>query len=261
MAKSLQFSLQRKMQNISHNIANIMSPGYKRKVCEMESMLPLAFEAYLEEFEKPGELRKKKTVYQEYGTAVRIIEVWRDFNPGAVEVTNRPLDIAIENGKGLFQYRLPNGSIAYSRAGNLQVDSEGFLVDPNGHPLEPAIQIPREAENLMINKNGQVFIQLFNEPYQRNIGQIRLAVFNHPEHLRSVSQNLYSLTPLAGEPTTVIPGDENSGFIRQNSLEYSNVNIMEEMVDMLLTQRMFQLVVGAQNGLIDMLKAACELKA
>ncbi|MFC1771330.1 flagellar hook-basal body protein [Candidatus Margulisiibacteriota bacterium] len=264
MAKSLQFQLQRKMQILTSNIANITSPGFKRKVVRLESTMPSGpleeTIAYLDNHKDYLDLFKKKQRMPEYGSPVRIIEIRRDYTPGTLEVTNRDTDLAITNGPGFFQFRTPDGAIKYSRGGNLAVDYDGNLVDQNGNPLEPAIRLPRGYTNLVITEEGRVFAQIYNDTKQREIGQITLATFKRPEELADVGQNLMKATPYAGEPVVKIPGEEEAGKIAQGSLELGNVNILDQMMEIVLVTRMFHMIAGAQSGVHKMMKVGADLK-
>jgi flagellar basal-body rod protein FlgG len=264
MAKSFQFQLQRKMQVISSNIANIQSPGYRMKVVQMESTLPWGD---IEEVISKNETRedfydlfRKKTVYPEYGQAVRILEVQRKTDQGTLEVTNRDLDLAIVDGDGLFQVSMPNGSTAYTRAGNFKLNEERYITDQNGHYVEPRIQLPEETSSVFFSAEGQVLVNLHTDPRQREIGQLTLATFKRPEELRDIGQNLYTETPYSEEPIVQIPGEQKTGRIKQRVLELSNVSIIDQMMEMLFTQRQFHLIVGAQDAVIGLLKTGADLK-
>ena len=160
MAKSALFSFQRKMQLITNNIANAETIAFKKKRTEMESLFPLVLERSFSEFEETvvglGKRRKK---FIEYGQGVRISAVTKDLTRGTLEITNQPLDMAID-GRGFLQFRMPDGSISYSRAGNLHQDQEGNVVNANGHPLEPAIRIPRNVTEVIINEEGRIFARV-----------------------------------------------------------------------------------------------------
>ncbi|MFC1755056.1 flagellar hook-basal body protein [Thermoproteota archaeon] len=259
MAKSFQWSTQRRMQVITTNIANAKTPGFKLQRINMESILPTPFEDVIAEMVAEGDIIKKKRRHMEYGLASRIIDTQRKFEQGSLEFTNRPLDLAIVGGRGLFQYRLSDGRIAYSKAGNMKTDNEGYIVDPNGHRLEPAIQIPQGTTDFMINEEGRVFVQLDNEPVQQEIGQIVLADFDNIEALRSYGQNLFIQTLLSGDPILRRPSEEGAGRISQNTLELSNVNLIEEMMNMMITHRSFEYCVNAQSSVEDLLKEAMKL--
>jgi flagellar basal-body rod protein FlgG len=263
MAKSYHYGLQRRMQLIANNVANSMTPGFKSKQIQFEATFPPDFERLLKAYEAPGDrhyLWEQKAVFPEYMSAIRISQIYRDFSPGAIEVTNKPLDIAIENGTGLFQFRMTNGHYGYSRAVNLSMDSEGYLGDPNGHPLEPAVKIPVMARDIVINDKGQVFATIGEDIEPRQIGQILLTHFSQPAELNDAGQNIYLQTPLAGEPTLMEPGRENIGTIRQGSLELANVDLIDAMFDMLLCQRSFEVSCGTMDEMEAMIKFAGEFK-
>lgn len=259
MGKSAMFAFQRKLQIVANNIANAQTVGFKKSRPEMESMFPLVMEGVLSESDEstPGTQRRKK--YAEYGSGVRITEVSKDFEKGTLEVTNQPLDLAVDGTYGLFQVRMPDGSIAYTRAGNFHLDSQGSIVDPNGHPLEPAIQIPKGTTDIVINEEGNVYVQVNGATTPQEIGQLALATFQNQGGLREVGQNLYVETAASGSPSLETPGQNGAGAVRQRSLEFSNVNVIEEMMNMILTQRSFELIVKSIQTGEAMLKAASDL--
>ncbi len=259
MGKSLTFALQRRMQNITDNVANIETPGHKRKTMEMESLFPQVMERVIAEFEDPNvPLRRKKQFYQEFGTGMRIAQIQKDMTQGGLNVTNRELDLAIQ-GEGFFQFLMPDGTMAYARAGNLKQSQGGVLTDMHGHPIQPEVRIPSSVQNLNIRPNGEVYVQATAASKPQQIGQIVLAKFEHPEDLRSIGQNLYRATPQAGDPSVGSPQQEDRGMIQQGALELANVNIIEEMVDMMHTQRMFELMAGAINSATDIVKNAQDI--
>lgn len=259
MAKSAMFAFQRKLQVIVNNISNSQTVGYKRRTVEMESMFPLVMESVLNEGDDStvGNSTSRKR-YIEYGQGVRIADIRKDMTPGTIEVTNQELDMAID-GQGFFQVRMPDGQVAYSRAGNFHTDAEGNVLDPNGHPLEPSLRLPRERSEVIINGEGKVFVQTIGDPNPREVGQILLAVFQNPGGLKDVGQNLYLQTAASGDPTYEIPGRSTAGSVAQRSLEFSNVNVIEEMMAMVLCQRAFDVTVKAINSGDAMLKSGSDL--
>jgi flagellar basal-body rod protein FlgG len=259
MAKSALFAFQRKLQVIVNNISNAQTVGYKRRSVEMESLFPLVLESVINEGDDSsvGASRSRKR-YVEYGQGVRIADIRKDMTPGSIEVTNQPLDMAID-GAGFFQFRLADGQLAYGRAGNLHVDAEGNVVDPNGHPLEPSVRLPREYSEVIINEEGKVFVQTNGDPNPREVGQVLLAVFPNGAGLKDVGQNMYLPTAASGDPTFEVPGRGLAGAIRQRALEFSNVNVIEEMMSMVLCQRAFDVTVKAINSGDAMLKSGSDL--
>ena len=226
---------------------------------EMESIFPLVLERAYSEFDEiaPGAGRKRKK-YLEYGQGVRIVDVTKDFSTGTIEVTNQQLDVAIE-GRGFLQFTLPDGTMGYSRAGNLHMDSEGNLLNPNGHPLEPQITVPSNTTEVIINEEGEIFAQTPSSSEPTEIGQIYVSRFPNPGGLKDIGQNLFKATASSGDPSMAIPGEDGVGKIKQRALEFSNVNIIEEMMNMLLCQRTFELVNSTIKAADQMLKESSNI--
>ena len=259
MAKSGTYAFQVKMQVIADNIANAQTVGHKKQDMHTESLFPHALQDALSEIANPEiTIGQKKRRYQEFGSAVRLADIDKDFSQGTLEQTNRPLDLAIK-GEGFFQYRMPQGMVSYSRAGNLYLDSGRNLVGPDGNPLEPPISIPQDATQVMINDSGQVFVKMRNDPNAQELGQVLIATFPRQKFLRSVGQNMFRASEDSGLPQVSVPGTNGAGQVKQKSLEYSNVNLIEEMMNMLLTERSFQIVVGSINSIGDLIKASMDV--
>ena len=259
MSKSAFFAFERKMQVVANNIANAQTTGFKRRRVEMESLFPLILERAYSEFEdQVSGNRNKRKKYLEYGQGVRIADITKDFKTGTIEVTNQPLDFAIE-GAGLFQFRMPDGTLAYGRSGNFHLDADGNMLNASGHPLEPAIRIPRNANEIIVNQEGRVFVRVNNQVQPQEVGQLMLSRFQNPEGLKDIGQNLYHETAASGTPESIMPGLNGTGSVRQRALEFSNVNIVEEMMTMLLTQRSFELVVKSIKSADEMLKLASDI--
>lgn len=259
MAKSSTFAFQRKMQMVADNIANSTTVGFKGHNMQMESLFPNVFERVVSEFEDPNvPIGKKRRRYVEFGSGIRIAEITKDMRQGTIEITNRPLDLAIQ-GKGFFQFRMPDGSLSYGRAGNLHQDFEGNLMDPNGHPLEPPVRVPRNTSEIIIDESGRIFAQVNNEAIPREVGQLILANFQNEQGLKGIGQNLYIQTSASGEPIFQEPGSEAAGVIRQRALEFSNVSVIDELVKMLLTQRSFEVNIKSIKIADDMIKSSTEI--
>lgn len=259
MAKSAMFAFQRKLQVITSNIANSQTVGYKRRATEMESLFPLILEGVLTESDQAVQgTQNSRRKYVEYGQGVRIAEIRKNMEKGSIEITNQPLDMAID-GQGFFQFRQPDGTLSYGRAGNFHTDAEGNVVGPNGHPLEPSLRIPNNTTEVIINEEGRVYVQVNNETTPREIGQILLANFTNPAGLVDVGQNLYRDSAASGEPRFETPGRDSMGYIRQRALEFSNVNVIEEMMNMVMTQRAFEVTVKAIQSGDSMLKTGSDI--
>jgi flagellar basal-body rod protein FlgG len=254
VAKTTLYAFQRKLQVITNNISNAQTVGYKEQRVELETLFPLAFERAITEFDETGAMGKRRRKIMEFGTGVRISSISRNFNSGTIEITNQPLDLAVAGGPGLFQFRLPDGTFAFSRAGNLHQDAEGNVVSASGYPLEPALKLPRNTTQIIINEEGRVFVQVNNESTPSEIGQIMLASFQNPAGLKESGQNLLVETTASGEPNYETPGKNGVGKIQQRALEFSNVNIVEQMMNMVMVQRIFDVAVKAINAIDTILK-------
>lgn len=260
VAKSATYALEKQMGMISDNIANVNTVGHKSQRMDFENMFPIVFERVVSEFddENAGKGKSRRT-FNQYGQGVRLSQVVRNMEQGAIEITNNPLDLAIQ-GKGFFQYRMPDGSVAYGRAGNLHQDKAGNLLSPNGYQLDPPIRIPQGTTNLIVNEDGRVFVQVAGDQTPREIGQIVLATFQNDEGLRAIGENLYVATDASGEATLQEPGKESAGTIRQRALEYSNVNIIEQLMQMMVIQRSFDIAVKAIKASDKILQVGADIK-
>ena len=177
------------------------------------------------------------------GLGVRVESVQADFAQGAFEQTNRPLDWAIV-GDGLFQVTDPSGQILYTRAGNFGVNANGQIVTSSasdGRLLEPAITIPQDTVGIVVSPEGLVSVQQAGTPQLQQVGQIQLARFVNPQGLLKLGENLFQETVSSGPPLQGNPGTVGLGQIRQNALENSNVNPVNQLIDLITTQRAFEL--------------------
>jgi flagellar basal-body rod protein FlgG len=247
------------MIDITNNLANARTVGFKRGKTEMESLFYLekTFQRRLEE-----EMREEGTkpyAPLEFGTGVRIAATPRDFAQGNIEVTSNPFDFAVQ-GEGFLSFRLPDGTIGYGRAGNLHVDNEGNVVDPNGRLLEPQITLPARTTNVVVRQDGTVIVNVDNQIDQIEVGQITLARFTNPSGLKAVGQNLFVSTPSSGDPIIGVANEEGFGYIQQYALENSNVDVISEMMRMVMVQRVFETVSKAVQVYDGMLTALERIK-
>jgi flagellar basal-body rod protein FlgG len=257
-------AFQKDMINITNNVSNAQTVGYKKSRVEFENLFPTILDEVianlddddLSNLEQAKHISNKNAL--EIGTGVKAAAVTKDFTQGTMQVTNRDLDIAIK-GNGFLTFRLNDGSNAYSRAGNLQIDNEGNLVDINGHLLDPPIKIPDNTTNITISDDGRVLIRLNNELNEREVGQFMVAQFVNPSGLQSIGQNLFKETEASGEVSLEIPGKSAAGSIEQRALEFSNVDIISEMMRMVITQRAFDIISKAVQSGEAMLRAATDI--
>ncbi|MCX5750685.1 MAG: flagellar basal-body rod protein FlgG [Candidatus Saganbacteria bacterium] len=255
-------ALEQEISNITNNLANASTVGFKKSRTEMESLYYVQRD-FSEELERAVRRRegvlKEFTLPIEMGTGVRVAATTKDFTQGTIEVTNRPFDLSIQ-GDGFFQYQMQDGTVAYGRAGNLHVDNDGNLVDSNGHFIEPRLTIPPEATQVSIRSDGTVLVKINNELESSEIGQINIARFSNSNGLKSLGQNLFASTDSSGDPIIGNPGDDGYGTITQYSLENSNVDVITEMMQMVMVQRVFDTIAKAVQSYDAMLTAIGNMK-
>ncbi|MES2238418.1 MAG: flagellar basal-body rod protein FlgG [Pseudomonadota bacterium] len=221
---------------ISNNLANVSTNGFKRARAVFEDLL-------YQTMRQPGAQSSQQTQIPSglmLGTGVRPVSTERNFSQGSLQRTEGPLDIAI-NGNGFFQIQMPDGTLAYTRDGSLQLDSTGQIVTSSGYPLSPAITIPSTATSVSISRDGIVSYTEQGVTTPTQIGTIQLAGFINNGGLQSMGENLFVETASSGTPTPNTPGTNGVGLLNQGYVETSNVNVAEELVTMIQTQRAYEL--------------------
>ena len=222
---------------ISHNIANMNTTAYTRRRAEFQDLLYQNLRRVGSESSDAGTIVPAGV---QVGLGVKIAAVYRITEQGNLTLTENTFDLAI-NGNGYFQVQLPNGEIAYSRAGSFQLSANGELVTADGFIVEPAITIPTDAVDVSINPNGQVLVKQDGQVAPANVGQLDLAIFSNEAGLLAVGDNLFLETPASGTPTTGTPGSTGIGTIQQGFLEPSNVNVVEEISNLITAQRAYEM--------------------
>lgn len=238
---------------ISNNLANVNTTGYKRSQAVFEDLL-------YQIVRQPGAQSSQQTQIPsglQLGTGVRAVATQKLFTQGGVDQTDNPLDISIE-GRGFFQILLPDGTTAYTRAGNFQIDGQGMLVTANGYQLQPAITVPQELQTLTVGRDGVVTATLISGAVQQ-LGQIQLANFVNPAGLLSTGENLFIETVASGAPQVNNPGVNGVGNLNHKYKETSNVNVGEELVNMVIAQRAFELNSRAISTSDQMLQRLTQL--
>ncbi len=227
---------QTRIDAIANNLANVNTTAYKRSRANFEDMLYETIQgSQLVHYEGTETLAPIQI-----GRGVRLADMQRIHTQGGFEQTDNPFDVAIE-GDGFFQVQMPNGSMAYTRDGTFTRSADtGTLVTHAGFMLEPEITIPPEATQVTISPTGGVSAILGNSGETVELGQIELARFSNPSGLFSLGGNNYQATPASGEPMTGTPMEDGFGQLQQGSLESSNVEIVQEMVDMITAQRAYE---------------------
>lgn len=252
-------SLQDDILNITNNLSNAQTVAFKKGRAEMESLffVEKSFKDLLYE-EMSG--AETVPVNVEYGTGVRVASTPKDFTQGAIDTTKNALDLAIQ-GEGFFPVKMPDGTTAYTRAGNFHIDNEGNLVDPNGRILEAQIVFPEGTTTVVVSADGTVMAAVNNENSLTEIGQISLARFTNPSGLKSIGQNLYQTSESSGLPSVGTASVDGYGAINQFSLEQSNVDVISEMMRMVIVQRVFDTVTKAVQSYEGMLTALERMKS
>ena len=252
--------MEKKLNTISNNLANIETTAYKKQRCNFEDL-------YYDNLRYPG----SQDINGEFtatgiaiGVGTRVTSIQSDFSLGSITETGRDLDIAI-TGDGFFRCTDPfTEEIFYSRAGNLSVNADGILVlgsSHTGRQLEPVITIPPGTEKIQIDDSGLIWVAQNGDVQQlQNIGQIELATFINPEGLLRVGENLYRETEASGEPIVNNPGINGMGMLKSQHLEMSNVAPVIELIDMITSQRAYELNSKSTQTGDQILQAVISIK-
>ena len=227
---------QTQLDVISNNLANVNTNGFKRSRAVFEDLL-------YQTVRQPGAQSSQQTQLPsglQIGTGVRPVATERIFTQGNVNQTNNDKDLAIQ-GNGFFQILLPDGTTAYTRDGSFQTDSQGQMVTSSGYTLQPPITIPLNTTKLTVGRDGTVSIMQAGSTATTQIGTIQVATFINPAGLESRGENLYVETAASGTPNPNTPGTNGAGALWQGYVETSNVNVVEELVNMIQTQRAYEI--------------------
>jgi flagellar basal-body rod protein FlgG len=227
---------QTNMDVTANNLANVSTNGFKRARAVFEDLL-------YQTLRQPGAQSSQQTQLPsglQLGTGVRPVATERIFTQGNLQQTGNPLDIAVSGG-GFFQILLPDGSTAYTRDGSFHTDSQGQIVTSSGFQVQPAITIPANSLNVTIARDGVITVTRAGSAAVTQIGSLQLANFVNPAGLQSMGENLYLETAASGTASTNAPGSAGLGLLNQGYVETSNVNVVEELVNMIQTQRAYEI--------------------
>lgn len=227
---------QTRMDTIANNLANANTTGFKKSTADFEDLLS-------ETIRSPGEPLPNggsAPIPLQVGLGVRTASATRTFTQGDMSMTNNAFDLAIE-GPGLFRVLRPNGEIGYTRAGNLRVDADGRLVTHRGELVDPLISVPKDATSFTVASDGLVTAKVPGQLTPVELGRIELANFVNPAGLESLGGNIYAESAASGQPIVARPGENGLGSLAQGYLEGSNVKAVEEMVNMITTQRSYEI--------------------
>jgi flagellar basal-body rod protein FlgG len=236
IAKTGMEGQQAKLDAISNNLANVGTNGFKRGGVVFEDLMYQNLRAPGAAAGEQGQLPTGLQV----GLGVRVAASTRHFGQGTLQQTANNFDLAIQ-GQGFFQVQMPDGTTGYTRDGAFQVDANGQLVTKEGYTVLPGITVPAQALGVTVGLDGTVTAGMPGQPEPQPLGQIQIASFINPAGLDPRGQNIYSETAASGGPITGEPGAEQFGTLLQGFVEGSNVNVVEELVSMIATQRAYEL--------------------
>lgn len=227
---------QTRMAVVSNNLANVSTTGFKKGRAIFEDLL-------YQNIRQPGAQSSQNTILPSglsLGVGVRTVATEKLFSQGNLELTENSLDVAID-GHGFLQILMPDGTIAYTRDGAFQLDNQGQVVTAGGLLLQPPITIPPNSQSITIGKDGTVSVQVAGQAANQQVGNLQLADFVNPTGLQSIGDNLFLETAASGAPQSGTPGLNGMGSVIQGFVESSNVNVVEEMVNMIETQRAYEM--------------------
>jgi flagellar basal-body rod protein FlgG len=237
------------IDTIANNIANVNTTGFKQGRAEFQDLL-------YQNIRPAGTSASSSTQYPvglQLGLGTRPVATDRLYRQGDFRQTGNPLDLVVE-GKGFFQVRLPSGELAYTRDGSFHVNAQGAVVTAAGDPLEPQITIPADAQEIVIGSDGTVSVTQSGQAAAQQVGTIQIASFQNPSGLSALGGNLFQETAASGTATAGTPGENGLGRINQGVLEQSNVSVVEEMVNMIVAQRAYEVNSRAVRTADDMLQ-------
>lgn len=246
---------QLRVDNISNNLANVNTVGFKKSKLEFQDLL-------YQTLRQPGEQTSDRTMSPtglQVGLGVKAAANQRAFGQGSLVETQNPMDVAIQ-GDGFFQILRPDGSVTYTRDGSFKISGDGVIVTADGYSLEPEITVPEDASEVNITSGGQIEVSINGQKIPEEIGQIELAKFVNPAGLKAIGGNLYQTTIASGDAVVGIPGTEQFGDLKQRYLETSNVEVVGEMIDLITSQRAYEITSKAIQTSEEMLQIANQLK-
>lgn len=243
------------VDNIANNLANVNTTGFKRSRVEFQDVL-------YQNFRRAGSVTAIGTeapVGLSVGYGTRPSATVREFSGGDLVQTGNPMDLAIE-GTGFFQIQMPDGNTAFTRDGTFKLSADGRVVTSEGYFLLPELSVPEDTLSVAIGNDGSVQVMQFGQDLSSDIGQIELARFINPAGLAAIGKNLLVQTSASGDPMTDVPGQGGLGFVNQGYVEMSNVRVVDEMVNMIIAQRSYEMNSKAIQTADDMSSIANNLK-
>lgn len=253
-AASGMIAQQTHIDTIAHNMANVGTTGFRRSRAEFQDLI------YQQVRTPGGRTADGGTLPTgiQIGQGTRTVSTELVHTQGTLQQTGNPLDLAIE-GEGFLQVLRPGGEIAYTRAGNLKLDAEGRLVTVDGLPVEPAITVPRDATSVTVGPDGTISVTQPGDGRSMELGQLQIARFSNPGGLEALGRSMFRPTTASGQPLVVQPGQEGAGTIAQGFLEGSNVEVVNEMIDLISSQRAYEINQRVIQASDEMLRKATDV--
>lgn len=239
---------QTNMSVISNNLSNVNTTGFKQDRAVFNDLIYQNMRQVGAQTSESTELPSGLTI----GTGVRVVATQKNHTQGNIVQTGNSLDMAIQ-GKGYFQVLHPDGNIVYSRDGTFSLSADGVVVTPNGHEIQPAMTVPTDSVSITVGSDGIVSALQAGSNAPTQIGQIELAYFANPQGLEPIGENLFRESAASGGVNTAVPGTDSTGSLMQGALESSNVNVVEELVNMIETQRAYEMNSKAISTTDEML--------
>jgi flagellar basal-body rod protein FlgG len=244
------------VDTISNNLANVNTTGYKKNTIEFQDLLYETIQTSSagndDTVSKPAEIQ--------IGLGNKPVATFRSFSQGDIQETGNSLDIAI-NGNGFFQIMRTDGTYAYTRDGVFQINSDGYIVNSSGLRLFPETSLPEGISAINISQDGVISAKIEGQTETEEIGQIELATFINPAGLRAIGSNLYEETESSGEPAFGLPDEEGFGTVMQGYLEKSNVDVVQEMINLIVAQRSYEINSKAVKTADELLSLTNQLKS
>jgi flagellar basal-body rod protein FlgG len=243
---------QKRVDVIANNLANVNTTGFKRSRTNFEDLL-------YQTVQGPRRIDGDAILGpMQIGHGVRLASIGRVDGQGGVDLTGRPMDLAIE-GEGFFQVEMPDGTSAYTRDGSYTLSESGQLVTSSGHPAIPGIVLPPDASSITITETGIVSVATSTDGQTVEVGRLELVRFANSAGLLALGGNLLAETIASGPPATGFPQEEGFGRVLQGALESSNVEIVQEMTDMIAAQRAYEINARAIRAAEDMMQSINDL--
>lgn len=241
---------------ISNNIANMTTSGFKRQRAEFHDLI-------YQNKQRPGATSTDAGTTvpsgMQFGLGVGLGSIYRLHEQGTIKMTENPLDLAI-TGRGYFQIEMPDGTTAYTRSGVFQLNENGEIVTAQGFLLQPGINVPQDAEDIVINNSGEVLVKMPGQVAMQNVGQIQIATFVNTGGLEGIGDTLFMETDASGAPIVDNPATDNFGELRQGALENSNVNVVEEITNLIAAQRAYEMNSNIITTSDEMMQTATQIR-